>query len=70
MVSNKELAISYINTKEQAADIFTKFLDKGTHDKACGLLNLSRQEEISVSNAIFAFRCEIDEDRVTDQEKE
>ena len=47
----------------------TKFLDKGTHDKACGMLNLSRREEISVSSAIFAFRCEVDEDRVVDQEK-
>ena len=29
MVSNKELVVSYINTKEQAADMFTKSLDKG-----------------------------------------
>ena len=67
MVSHKELVVSYVPTKDQAADIFTKFLEKGMHQNICGLLNLTDQEEMPVTDAVFAFRCEMIEDRVFDQ---
>ena len=37
------------------------------HQKRCGRLNLTDQEETLVTEVVFAFRCEIIEDRVFDQ---
>ena len=45
MVSNMEFVVSYVPTKDQVADIFTKLLEKGMHQKklrTTGCLNTLR----------------------------
>ena len=40
LITNGEIVVKYVNTKDNVADVFTKGLDRKSHEKFCSLMGL------------------------------